>query len=175
MKFNCKEEEIEMQSRTFDKHDLNLDNLKKHSRFLVLNPLLGFDMGRYSEGDAGSKIPKEMCGSVACSVGYVPLWIDSETLEKCRYGVERDRDGSGFISYNDVALEVFGIDPSQEETLEWIWLFAGQWEGFDNTLDGARCRIDYLLEHENIPPSVLPQWSPEFDLELYESLLAPYR
>lgn len=109
-----------------------------------------FDMGVLTkEGDPHSKKAKEVCGTVACAIGFAPMLFKP---------IPADYSDSYWpvFQYTNFCLRVLGIEWGNRE---WDWCFNTCWAAVDNTAKGAASRIRYMLEH-GVPD--------DFDLDVLE-------
>lgn len=72
---------------------------------------------------------KGACGTAVCAMGEAALIFPKEALES----------QSGFWS---LGYDLFGLN---QHSAEWIWIFESEWEGVDNSREGAAQRIRWLL------------------------------
>lgn len=139
------------------------ENLEKHYRFLCEHVYmydLGFDMSGFSNGNFFSKDLKEICNTVACSLGYAPLHIpimDSDyTFDMYKL--------KPFFDYLKYGNRVF-CNPNRNL---WGYVFGEDWTDLDNTVLGAARRIRFALDVG--VPSIISRYKNAYSLiEDYEN------
>ena len=87
------------------------------------------------------------CGAVACFAGRGPL---------C--GIPRDTSNADWYDYVE---NNFGVDI---ESRSFTWLFSADWTEVDNTLEGARKRLEIALD-KGVPEDAYKQSIGEAPLE----------
>lgn len=120
------------------------NNLQKLATYLKALPegYEHFHMGTYFQdrGDEYSgQCPSELetqsytrCGTIACAAGHGPAAGVIATIDGC--------------SWDEYILEEFGVEwRCNSGDANWSYLFAWNWELFDNTPQGAGERIEYFL------------------------------
>ncbi|KAA2242848.1 hypothetical protein F0L74_09985 [Chitinophaga agrisoli] len=107
-------------------HEENLRKLAAH--LLPGNLETDFDMAFYTSYSRSIEDSAIDCGTAGCAKGHGP----SAGIPKFHYE-----------TWNDYGLRVFGM---KVKTLEWEWVFSGDWYSTDNTPEGAAKRILHLLE-----------------------------
>ena len=120
---------------------INWKNLQKHSDWLGENLDRGFDMENYTSGDRRGDTPDEICGTGACSLGWAVQWCPPDIFALCV-----SEEDWGF-DYDLLSSELFGLEYGEL----WNWLFSLAWATVDNTLLGAKYRIDYLIKRKHVP------------------------
>lgn len=112
---------------------MNKENLKLLRDYLR-RPVLQahFDMRQFDD-DRVDELVRTTCGTVGCALGHAT------------YAVTPKRKGEDWDDYSKRALGI------EELSDEWLWCFSDQWADVDNTPTGAAARIDYLLEHGELP------------------------
>ena len=116
---------------------MNIENLKIHRDWCADNLVdsqLG--MGDYSNGDRRADTPEEICGTVACFLGWAPMSLKDKI------------DMSHGVDYDSLAEEVFNMGCMSDE---WEFLFSAGWQEVDSTVEGCIARTDYLIEHGKVP------------------------
>jgi len=108
---------------------MNRDFLNKLADLLETIDQDNFDMGDFSNGDKAARYVEDICGTVACAIGYGPL-IEPP--------VEDDYEITQQFSYFDYSERVTGLP--HESTL-WEFMFSSKWWLVDNTPSGAAQRI----------------------------------
>lgn len=116
---------------------MNRKNLQRIADMLLEIPEDKFDISSYRENDSGNPI----CNSVGCVIGHATK-LDIENIKQnyiSRLG--------GCIRFFNWSLEFTGL----KDLKEWDWCFSGDWSTVDNTIEGARQRILYLLDKGQVP------------------------
>lgn len=139
---------------------INVKNLTILKDYLVQNYSKisnHFDMQHFRLAvapDSGTKFAyryysKQDCGTVGCVIGWSVFApglepIDSDFYEKYN---RRDSFGLNFSSYTDRVFfyDNFHIGNNSEM---YNFLFSGAWSGYNNTLEGAIKRLEYLIKHD---------------------------
>lgn len=135
---------------------MNRDNLAHLATYLEALPAdyQHFDMSMYMNGDdeteyALGNAPLLHCGTVACACGHGPAAGMPLLPSEIRWNI------GDWGAYTE---RVFELTAAEDD-----FLFAGFWESFDNTHQGAAARIRYLLDNGapdafNYDPSVYQEY-----------------
>lgn len=122
--------------------NLNRENLKIAIEGLKsLNISKGqFDMNFfggidiYDEKSARKKV-KNTCNTVACAVGWCPFIEELSPIAS-------DFNRRGFFCYNTYTKRIFG----DIGCMLWQFMFEDAWYAYDNTLEGAIARMQYVYD-----------------------------
>lgn len=151
-----------MENIEYTGNEINKENLLKLADFLEkeVEGKREFDMFELNEnGNIYSDYPKEICGTVACALGYAPLAFELK---------DEDYRDDGQFCYKHFCKRVFNIKWADDERL-WAWCFSPAWADFDNSAKGAALRIRYLVNNK-IVPSFRFDYDENYDFTKYVSL-----
>lgn len=124
---------------------VNWDNLIKLRDFLIANPDIGLDMSYFSDSDEPSENWEEMielinsCDTVGCVIGNAPKAGFPVVESDLYFDMSEYR-----VSWFKYCERVFGI---KDSSALWVYLFDGEWETIDNTVQGAIGRINDALDN----------------------------
>lgn len=123
---------------------INVKNLKKLRKYLAENiTQKKFDMLDYRGRHNHSIISFRNCGSVGCMVGWLPFAL-------------RENNQSTFNNYKNIFTKGFDWDNylKYKTNIELDselgeFLFDSEWAEYDNTLEGALGRLDFVIDNPN--------------------------
>lgn len=129
----------------FKASEEQLENLKKAASWIKKNvPKNRFSMREFWDTIAWSNNPS--CETVACFIGWCPQVPGLETIKE-DYSYESSNSGVLMEPlWRRYSQRIFGLPNGL-----WSFCFAGIWEQYDNTIEGAVDRVEKivrLLEEE---------------------------
>ena len=92
-----------------------------------------FNMKTYRSGSLESK----ECDSIGCVIGHCII-LDSRPIDDFPKLID---NYIGYSKWSEKFTKLSRYSP------EWSWCFSSDWEGVDNTPEGAAKRIRYLVNH----------------------------
>lgn len=116
----------------------------------------------YIHVDEDNKNIPNKCGTAACALGHTPYVGELSDVfmnfMKNHDLIMVDLDHNGkltttldleFIDWETLSYEVYGIsDDFNTQTADlWTFMFSGNWDRVDNTIDGAAARIKYVIKY----------------------------
>lgn len=130
----------------------NFDKLKILKDWLENNKeSIKFDMRYYRKRPTGNYLypcnfySKTNCGTVGCLLGHAPLIEGLEPDEDLFKKVNFDEDK--FLSWKEYSLRVFNI---KDQTRIWHFLFSSYWFEFNNTVEGAIDRLNFVINNKDL-------------------------
>lgn len=121
---------------------MNRENLQRIADFIPTIPKGSFDMSTYRFG-----LDQEPeCKSMGCVIGHCTI-LDKKNILANHIGVW------GRLKFTEWSEEFTGLHFNSDE---WEWCFSADWFDVDNTTEGARKRILYLLDKGEVPEDFDP-------------------
>lgn len=121
---------------------MNRENLQRIADFIPTIPQESFDMSTYRWGF--DQEPE--CKSIGCVIGHCTI-LDKDNILANHIGV------LGRLKFTEWSEEFTGLS---HLSYKWDWCFSSLWASVDNTVEGARKRILYLLDKGRVPEGFDP-------------------
>jgi hypothetical protein len=96
------------------------------------------------EYQADCKIANNQCNTIACYLGWFPFILHPTFKTH-----ESDFLYSNGFSYGAYCERVLELYPIEDHRI-WSFLFSAEWTFYDNTLEGALQRSQYLIDNPSI-------------------------
>lgn len=119
---------------------MNTKNLKKYSDWLKEGHVTQeqFDMRMFRQNEKGDELDfnsKADCGTVGCLLGWSPFCFEPTEDDYCKCMT--------CLIWFTYCKRIFDLDICNK----WHFLFSEFWGNYDNTLQGAIKRIDFLVKN----------------------------